>query len=87
MEGKLIYNVVLISGVQPRSLVYTYTHTHTLGFPGGSDSKKCRRPGFNPWVGQIPWRREWQPTPGFLPGAFHRQRSLGSQSMGWQSQT
>ena len=29
MEGKLIYNVVLISGVQPRSLVYTYTHTHT----------------------------------------------------------
>ena len=24
---------------------------------------QCRRPGFNPWVGKIPWRREWQPTP------------------------
>ena len=28
----------------------------------------CRRTGFNPWVGKIPWRREWQPTPIFLPG-------------------
>ena len=27
-----------------------------------------RRTGFNPWVGKIPWRREWQPTPVFLPG-------------------
>ena len=27
---------------------------------------KCRRPGFNPWVGEIPWRRKWQPTPVFL---------------------
>ena len=28
----------------------------------------CRRPGFNPSVGKIPWRRKWQPTPVFLPG-------------------
>ena len=27
--------------------------------------------GFNPWVGKIHWRREWQPTPIFLPGEFH----------------
>ena len=41
------------------------------GFPGGSDGKKkkkksclqCRRPGFYLWVGKIPWRRKWQPTP------------------------
>ena len=31
---------------------------------------------FNPWVGKIPWRRERQPTPVFLPGEFHGQRSL-----------
>ena len=30
----------------------------------------------NPWVGKIPWRREWLPTPVFLPGEFHGQRSL-----------
>ena len=32
--------------------------------------------GFDPWVRKIPWRREWQPTPVFLPGEFHGQRSL-----------
>ena len=28
------------------------------------------------WVGKIPWRREWLPTPVFLPGEFYGQRSL-----------
>ena len=35
-----------------------------------------QRPSFDPWVGKIPWRREWQPTPGFLTEEFHEQRSL-----------
>ena len=30
-----------------------------------------RRPGFNPWVGKIPWRRERLPTSVFWPGEFH----------------
>ena len=30
----------------------------------------------SPWVGKIPWRGKWQPTPGFLPGESHGQRSL-----------
>ena len=29
-----------------------------------------------PWAGKIPWRRQWLPTPVFLPGEFHGQRSL-----------
>ena len=33
---------------------------------------QCGRPGFNPWVGKIPWRRAWQPTPAVLPGEFLR---------------
>ena len=37
---------------------------------------QCRRCGFSPWVRKIPWRREWLPTPVFLPGEFHGQRSL-----------
>ena len=41
-----------------------------------------RRPGFNPWVRKIPWRRAWQPTPVLLPAESHGQRSLaGLQSM------
>ena len=43
------------------------------------------RPGFDPWVGKIPWRREWQPTPVLLPGKFHAQRSLvGYRPWGWK---
>ena len=51
-----------------------------LGFLDGSDSKKnclqCRRPGFDPWVLKIPWRRDGLPTSVSLPGEFHGQRSL-----------
>ena len=49
------------------------------GFPGGTSGKEpacqCRRHkrcGFYPWVRKIPWSREWQPTPVFLPGESHR---------------
>ena len=35
-----------------------------------------RRWGFHPWVEKIPWRRKWQPTPGFLPGKSYGERSL-----------
>ena len=32
--------------------------------------------GFDPWAGKIPWGRKWQPTPVYLPGESHGQRSL-----------
>ena len=35
---------------------------------------QCRRRMFDPWVGNIPWRRKWQPIPAFLPGKSHGQR-------------
>ena len=38
------------------------------------------RSGFDPWVGKITWRRPWQPTPVFLPGESHGQRSLAGYS-------
>ena len=37
---------------------------------------RCRRHGFDPWVGKIPCRKKWQPTPVFLPGKSHGYRSL-----------
>ena len=43
-----------------------------MGFPCSSVSKESAcsagKPGFNPWVGKIPWRRKWHPTPASLPG-------------------
>ena len=35
-----------------------------------------KRHGFNLWVRRILWRRAWKPTPVFLPGESHGQRSL-----------
>ena len=40
-----------------------------------------RRPGFDPWLGKIPWRSEWQPTPVFLSEQFHGQRNLAGYSL------
>ena len=49
----------------------------SLGGASGKESAcQCRRHGFNPWAGKIPWRRAWQPTPVFLPGESHGQRTL-----------
>ena len=55
-----------------------------LWFPRWFSGKElicqCRRHGFNPWVGKIPWRRKWQPISVFLPGKSHGQRRLAGYS-------
>jgi len=51
-------------------------HLLKVHLNGTESASPCRRPGFDPWVGKIPWRREWQPTPVFLPGKSHGLRSL-----------
>ena len=42
---------------------------------------QCRRPGFHPWIGKIPWRRERLSTPVFWPREYHGQ-SMGLQRVG-----
>ena len=42
---------------------------------------QSRRPRFHPWVRKIPWKKEWLPTPVFLPGRFHGQKSLEGYSL------
>jgi len=76
------FRIVIFSGIC--AVVGLLGHMVDLDFSGGTSGKEptyqCRRhrrPGFDPWVGEIPWRRSWQqPTPRFLPGASHGQRSL-----------
>ena len=41
---------------------------------------RWKRHEFDPWVGKIPWKRTWQPTPVFLPGLSLGQRSLAGYS-------
>ena len=72
--------------INPLSVVsFTMIFSHSEGclftllpwwLRGQSICLQCRRPGFDPWVRKIPWRRKWQPTPVPLPGKSHGQRSL-----------
>ena len=63
-------------------LGFSYSPCRTLwngSFPGGSGKEpacQCRRHRLSPWVRKVPWRRRCQPTPIFLPGKSHGQRSL-----------
>ena len=62
-------------------IVSILRHSSTPGFPcGASDQESTcnagKRCGFDPWTRKIPWRRAWQPTPVFMPGESHGQRSL-----------
>ena len=59
----------------------SYKHISQLPWwlSGKEPASQCRRHkthGFSPWVGKIPWWRKWKPTPIFLPGKSHGQRSL-----------
>ena len=69
-----------VSSLKGRKKVSSCLLMNLGSFPRGSDSKEsasqCRKLGFDPWVRKIPWRREWQPTPVFLPWKPHRWRSL-----------
>ena len=83
-------DVHLQSQIQKLYYTVTYCQSRALasgrpgwGFPGGASGKepkcqcrRCKRRGFNPWVGKIPWRRTWPPTLVSLPGELHGQKSL-----------
>ena len=75
-------------GKKPSSVLrrlLTWNWQSITGLPRWSSGKEsncqCRRckrlmrRGFNPWGGKIVWRKKRQPTPVFLPGQFHGQRS------------
>ena len=58
-------------------------HNAVSSLPVGTSGKapvcqyrRHKRCEFDPWVRKIPWRRKWKPTPVFLPGESHGQRSL-----------
>ena len=77
-----------LPGVKTTRQIYPQLATgFSLSFPGGTNSKeytcqcrRCKRRGFDLWVGKIPWRRKWRPTPGFLPRKSQGQRSLAGYS-------
>ena len=80
---QFIYSIVL------KLLVYPFSHFGSLKLISLSSlvaqtvkrlPVQCRRPGFDHWVGKIPWRMKWHPTLVLLPGESHGWRSLVSYS-------
>ena len=76
-------NLLPLLGSQPKDFFFQPLG-ELGGFPGGANGKEpacqCRRCGFDPWAGKIPWRRALQSTPVLLPGESHGQRILASYS-------
>ena len=69
--------------------LYQLSHKGSLKHLGASQvplvknlpaNARDSRPGFEPWVRKISWRRKWQSAAVFLPGKFHGQRSLAGYS-------
>ena len=72
-------SAILWVNLWPHSIIIRTFFNTILGFPDGPAVKNLPAlggPGFNSWVGKIPWRRAWQPTPVFLPGESHGWRNL-----------
>ena len=62
------------------SILYVHTYgasqvAPVVKSPPASAGDRCKRHGFDSWVGMIPWRRKWQPTPVFFTGESRGQRS------------
>ena len=80
--SKTVLSAVARQTVKSQWLDTRELHTWLILNPGASQLvlvvKNVPANASNPWVKKIPWRRAWQPTPVFLPGESHGQRSLGA---------
>ena len=74
----------------PPPFLFLVRNTSHLGFPDGTSGKepacqcrRCKKCGFNSWVGKILWRKAWPPTPVFLPGeSLGHRRLVGYSTQG-----
>ena len=78
-----LHTRLVLGRYKRNSILEVYKEAFPRLFPGGASGKEhacwCRRHkkyGFDPCVRMIPWGREWHPTPVFLSGESHGQRSL-----------
>ena len=75
-EGAWWATVHGITKSRTRMSDFTFTFYLPRELSSKESACQCKKCGFDPWVGNISWRRKWQPAPVFLPGEPHGQRSL-----------
>ena len=75
---------LLVFCPQRNNSVINWALENITGLPWWLSGKEftcqCKKYELEPWVRKIPWKRKWQPTPVFLPGKSHGQRSLAGYS-------
>ena len=82
------YFIIAISGIKLLKnydslfIIHLRCSRRLSGKGSARQCRRCKRPGFEPWVGKVPWSRKWQLTPVFLPEKFHGLRSLVGYSLG-----
>ena len=76
-----IYIYIIHINIYPLRNVFADFHGASLIAQLVKNLPAVRRPRFDSWVGNIPWRRKWQATPVILPGESHGQRSLTGYSL------
>ena len=87
-DSRWIYKVPKLQSSQiPHGNPSSMWTAFIKGFPGGASGKepicqrrRCKRCRFNPWIGKIPWRRKWQPTPVFLTWKITRREESTCQN-------
>ena len=87
---RLRHDLLLFDFVFLNKYLYIRKIYSKMGFLGGASGKEptlrtcllmqeiVKRHGFNSWVGKLPWRSKWLPTPVFLPEESHGQRPVPS---------
>ena len=75
-EGTYVYLWLISADVQQKTTKFYKAIILQLKKKSASQCQRHRRHGFDPWVGKIPQRKKWPPTPVFLPGESHGQRNL-----------
>ena len=81
--GEKVVSLSYSSAILAPPSLFAMNFSVAVSFPSGASGKeftsqcrRCKRHVFSLWFRKIPWRRERQPTPVFLPGESHGQRSL-----------
>ena len=82
LEAELVRNPIF--GVPVLWMHFPESYDSEFGGSDGKESACGAGDPFSPWVRKIPWRKEWLPTPVFLSGEFHEQKSLAGYSLSTQ---
>ena len=80
LDLRQLFRLYFIDGISKYIYTYSSTFLDSLVAQTMKNLPTMQETRFDPWVRKIHWRREWLPTPVFMPGDYHGQRGLAGSS-------